>query len=68
MGRSEFLLEAGALFDDSVVSGGPIFVQIRGDVETVLDSRGALLLGLGLGAAAGIVSFLFGLIRRTDRR
>ena len=41
--------------------------QIHGDVETVLDPRGALLLGLGLGAAAGIVSFLLGLIRRTDR-
>jgi hypothetical protein len=42
--------------------------EIHGSVETVLDPRGALLLGVGLGAAAGLVSFLFGLIRRSSRR
>jgi hypothetical protein len=42
--------------------------HIEGNVETMLDSRGALLLGLGLASAVGLISILMGLFRRTRRR
>jgi hypothetical protein len=41
--------------------------EIHGDVETMLDPRDALLLGLGLGVAVGAVSVLMRLFRPRSR-
>jgi hypothetical protein len=42
--------------------------HIEGNVETVLDPRGALLLGIGFASVVGLVSILGGLLFRRPRR